>query len=165
MKIKALLASLLFAASCSASATVAHTGLFNVTTPDLSFSGIVLATIHLDSRNDLTGNVFSQETLSSPWLTLTLDHVVFTGVSLMSSSPWGAPSDSDPSATGFKFSNVDPGNYYLVASGHLEEGGTLPGQAMLGASYTVGAVPEPQFYAMLMAGLGLIGFAARKVKR
>lgn len=40
---------------------------------------------------------------------------------------------------------------------------TPPGGSYLGG-ISVAAVPEPETYAMLLAGLGLIGFSARRRK-
>lgn len=50
------------------------------------------------------------------------------------------------------------GNYYLEVSGSVigKNGGSYA------ADLNVAAVPEPETYAMLAAGLGLIGFASRR---
>jgi len=47
---------------------------------------------------------------------------------------------------------------------HLRFGGEAPNEFYL-AGMTVTAIPEPETYAMLLAGLGLLGFAARRRKR
>lgn len=39
-----------------------------------------------------------------------------------------------------------------------------PGDPYLSANFNVSAVPEPETYAMMLAGLGLLGFAARRKK-
>jgi len=40
--------------------------------------------------------------------------------------------------------------------------GSAAGQTFYGAELSVLAVPEPETYAMMLAGLGLLGFAARR---
>ena len=40
----------------------------------------------------------------------------------------------------------------------------IAGELVQGGQLYVAAVPEPESYAMLLAGLGLIGFAARRRK-
>lgn len=51
------------------------------------------------------------------------------------------------------FSNNDASNFY----------GYLSGRARVrGYSFIQAAVPEPETYAMLLAGLGLIGYTARR---
>ena len=55
------------------------------------------------------------------------------------------------------FGNLGPGNYYYEITG------TVLG--LKGVSYTVDSyispVPEPETYAMLLAGLGMVGFSVR----
>jgi hypothetical protein len=53
------------------------------------------------------------------------------------------------------------GNYYLQVNGMINGAGTLSGNIVLRAA----AVPEADTYAMLLAGLGLVGFVARRRKR
>lgn len=57
--------------------------------------------------------------------------------------------------------NLGAGQYHLDISGHL---GDAP--SIIGGQYSVALaalpVPEPETYAMLLAGLGLIGFSVRR---
>ena len=54
-------------------------------------------------------------------------------------------------------------NYFAVVSGDRLVGGPWsPGEGEIDA---IAAIPEPETYAMLLAGLGLIGFAARRRKQ
>ena len=53
-------------------------------------------------------------------------------------------------------------NYFTVASGDRLVGGFYsPGEGEIDA---IAAIPEPETYAMLLAGLGLLGFAAQRKK-
>lgn len=63
------------------------------------------------------------------------------------------------SSTGlnFSFDNLESGTYTLKASGTVASGFNI-----LITSYTVTPVPEPETYAMLLAGLGVMGAIARR---
>ena len=67
-----------------------------------------------------------------------------------------------PTGYSFAFNNVAAGTYLLSATGNNAFGATA-----VNATYTVTAapVPEPETYAMLMAGLGVVGFMARRKKK
>lgn len=72
--------------------------------------------------------------------------------------------DSSPLSTAdYKFGSgvFLPGNYYFTVSG--VGAGSLGGQYTFYAS-TLAPVPEPEAYAMLLAGLGLIGGIVRRRK-
>ncbi len=60
----------------------------------------------------------------------------------------------------FSFNNVASGTYKLWYSGFTNDTAI----ASLGGTFNVTAVPEPESYAMLMAGLGVLGFMARRKK-
>ena len=66
-------------------------------------------------------------------------------------------------ATGstFTFSNLGSGTYSLWASGQVLGGGFN----LVIAQYDVTPVPEPESYAMLLAGLGAMGVIARRRKK
>jgi len=57
-----------------------------------------------------------------------------------------------------ELSTLGAGNYYLQVTGQIlgASGGVY------GGSMNVTAVPEPETYAMLLAGLGLVGFIGRR---
>jgi len=61
----------------------------------------------------------------------------------------------------YNFNNVAAGNYVFSTWGTAS--GTYGGTYL--ASVAVAAVPEPESYAMLLAGLGLLGFVARRRSR
>lgn len=57
------------------------------------------------------------------------------------------------------YSNLAAGSYYLKVSGNVVSN---TGAAFSANGSLVSAVPEPGTYAMLLAGLGLLGFMARR---
>ena len=63
-----------------------------------------------------------------------------------------------PTGYNFTFSNVAAGDYALSVKG-LNDTATA-----VSATYSVTAVPEPETYAMMLAGLGAIGFMSRRRK-
>ncbi len=158
MKMKALVAGLLAAASFAASAET----VFSAPVVGSSFTNVKIGTISVTSLSDLTGSVFASDSIHfTPNFSLTLDQVTF------SSATVGNLVDTDTSVTGFSFSNVVAGYYDIFASGTLTATGQYSNLAVLGANYTVTAVPEPATYGMLLGGLGLVGAMAarRKAKK
>jgi hypothetical protein len=79
------------------------------------------------------------------------DTLITTGTSLMSGEMdvWSISSD-----------NLAAGNYYLQVSGNLvsDTGASFGGAVMLAP------VPEPETYGMMLGGLGILGFLARRRK-
>jgi hypothetical protein len=125
-----------------------------------SFSNLVVGTIHITGLSDLSGYFTAATDVSfGPSLNLTLDSVSFT------SGTVGSLIDSDLSATGFSFHNVAAGDYVVTASGTLANNGQMHNTAFVRANYEVSAVPEPETFAMLLAGLGLMGAIARRRSR
>lgn len=80
------------------------------------------------------------------------------------SSP-GAPIVLNPDS--FSHSTSLPiGNYYFLVSGDANGIGSPPFPSVINGIYDlnflVSSVPEPETYAMLLAGFGLVGLAARR---
>jgi hypothetical protein len=56
-------------------------------------------------------------------------------------------------------------HYYAFVGGATTRNGTLLTDPSIAYTLSVGAVPEPEEYAMMMAGLGLIGAMRRRRKQ
>ena len=153
MKLKFIVAGLLAAASFGASAATIYAPSPITTT---SFVDAVIGTITVGGMSNISGNVFAADSISFGPVSLSLDHVTFTGGGVTSLT------DLDPSAAGFNFHNVAAGTYTVVASGMLTPDGEVHKLALLGANYNVTAVPEPETYGMLLGGLAVLGAVARR---
>jgi hypothetical protein len=72
--------------------------------------------------------------------------------------------DLDKSSEGFSFKNVKAGTYYFAVAG--QHRGSLAGNYTFNLAATksnvVSSIPEPESYALLLSGLGLFGFLARR---
>lgn len=153
MKLNSLIAASAIAlASFGASADTITSG----PSVGASFSDLSIGTIHISSLSDLTGFFYAADHVGFPAFSLSLQAVTF------SSGTVGALTDLDVSASGFNFHNVAAGDYLVKASGNLTGPAQMPGVAFISADYTVTAVPEPETYAMLLAGLGVMGAIARR---
>lgn len=137
-----------------------------LTTPVLvaansTFSDVVLGTITLGTTSNLTGTLGSIDsavlTFGSFNFPVTFSSVTFSGSSLSGESYSSAVGGST-----FSFSNLLAGVYTLKASGEVGPLGTGGGGGLIAADYNIAAVPEPETYAMLLAGLGMMGFVARR---
>lgn len=158
MKLKSILgtaatAAVLAGASLSANAA---TGTIYAPPAGASFSDLVVGSIYVSSLSDLVGNFFGASAVTYGPFTLTLGSVTFTSGTVGTLS-----GDLDPTAAGFSFKNVAIGNYIVKATGYVT-GGQLPGTSLVAANYTVTPVPEPESYALFLAGLGLVGTIARR---
>lgn len=122
-----------------------------------TFTDASVGTIHIGSLSNLEGSFFAATSIGFPTFSLTLQSVTFLKTSGIS-----ALTDLDPSANNFSFQNVAAGDYLVKASGFLSGVAQVSNLAFVGANYSVTAVPEPEAFAMLLAGLGLIGTIGRR---
>jgi len=173
MKLKSLAFSTIAAVALASTVSSATASTLNATNSfqGTSFSDFVIGTIHIDSLSNLTGSLFAADSVTfNPFpglsFALKLDSVSFSSASV------GTLKNFAPLANGlavknvaagdFSFTNVAAGDYVVKATGSLLSNGQVNNFAFLGANYNVTAVPEPESYAMLLAGLGLMGAIARR---
>ncbi len=164
MKLKKTLSTAITAvALATAAAGASADTLTPVNVSGTSFTDLVIGTIHIGSLSNLTGSLFAADSVNFTFgpstFTLTLDKVTFTNGSV------GSLVDTDPLPQSFNFTNVAAGDYIVKASGTLSPTGQLHNSAFIGANYAVAAVPEPESYALLLAGLGVMGTIARRRSR
>lgn len=157
MKIKSLLSAALAATALSTTPLSASAATI-LADPFLgsSFSDLTIGTIHIGGTSNLSGNFFAASSVAFPGFSMSLQQVTFT------SGTVGSLTDLDPTPAVFNFHNVASGDYLVKASGFLSGPASIPYLAFVGANYTVTAVPEPESYAMLLAGLGLMGAIVRR---
>lgn len=155
MKTKLFAATVLAAASASAFA-VGPGPLGAIDNTPISISNIVPMGIFQDvysfsivNPGDLSGNVVAINFAGYNILGLT--------VTLQDSSFAVIGTDSSP-ATGFTFNNLAAGTYALNVLGFAtgNTGGFYSG------GFIATTVPEPETYALLLAGLGIVGFVASR---
>lgn len=160
MKIKSLIGSALaWGVLSGISFNAAAEQLTPVQFTGSSFNDLALGSITITGPSSLVGSVFAAESIGTQYGSFTLSKVSF------SSGTVGGLVDLDPSAAGFSFARVVAGTYAVLASGTLTTPGQIPGLGFIGVNYLVTAVPEPESYAMMLAGLGLLGFASRRRKQ
>lgn len=172
MKIKSLVVALVLAvagpaamanlASCGSGSTAIGAGstevFGNSFTSAQHFSDCFSFT--LGSSANAFGGTFELDPLS--YLNIDVKSVSLTGGSLLSTLV-----DYTPGT--FSFSNLVSGTYQLIVAGDVTKswGLGLP-VAYLGTLTThavVSPVPEPETYAMLLMGLGTVGWIARRRKK
>ncbi len=125
-----------------------------------SFTDAVIGTFTLDQTSNVTGSVIAATSVSWNGLTLPLQSVSFSFAGI------SGKTDLDTSANGFSYANLAAGTYQLLASGTLSGVGALNGAAIVGAQFSTTLVatpaPEPATYALMLAGIGALGFLARR---
>jgi PEP-CTERM motif-containing protein len=118
---------------------------------------------------------FSVESLSASNVGTISSSIGGTGFGTFGTSLWDVADDTGPLATGsvtnlsgfwfsvFSFAPLTTGSDYSI---HID-GVTLAGSetATYSGTMAVSAIPEPETYAMMLAGLGLMGFIARRRKQ
>lgn len=159
MNIKPFAAAVLAAISVPAFA-VGPGPLGTIDNTPISMSNIVPMGIFQDvysftlaNPGDLSGNVvaINFDGYNILGLTVTLQDSTFALIG----------TDATP-ATGFTFSNLAAGTYALNVLGFAT--GNAGGFYAGGMIATTAPVPEPETYALLLAGLGVVGFMAARRK-
>lgn len=107
-------------------------------------------------------NAGANATGSAPDVPLAFSWFKLTGVEVWSvkllNSSGVQVGATDYSTESFAFSNLAAGAYKLVVTTY----GNTNYKVTLSTAATATAVPENDAYAMMLAGLGLVGFAARR---
>lgn len=154
MNIKALASSAIIALSALAANAASSPAPVQVVGP--SFADVELASFTLSGVSNVTGSVgFSPYVLIAPGFQILLPHVSFSSVSVRNAAS-AIETMASWSGNDFTFAGLASGTYSLKA------GGSLMGTNYIGAQFSVIFVPEPETFAMLLAGLGLVGALARR---
>ena len=121
-----------------------------------SFADVELASFTLNGVSNVTGAVgFSPYVLMPSGFQILLPHVSFNSVSVRSAAS-ALDTMASWSGNDFTFASLASGTYSLRTSG------SLTGTNYIGAQFSVTLIPEPESFAMLLAGLGLVGALARR---
>ncbi len=155
MKLKPILAAAVLAVSAAAASAIpAGSTSFQFSSayqaPNSTFNDLAVGTINVvPALADISG---SFQAAVGSLFGMPLSSITLSSTSL------GVSYRSQSVLPDFSFSNVAAGSYTLFASGTTSAGmGTL-----IGAQGMVTAVPEPETYALMLAGLGAIGFMLRR---
>ncbi|WP_157991582.1 FxDxF family PEP-CTERM protein [Caldimonas tepidiphila] len=164
MKLKSTLAALALAVS-GASAFAADTTIaWNPTFSIGNFFGNYSTGDAVDERFGFTVHAPSYVTASLISNDLdTFSNFDFTSVSLNGNNFTNLGNNTSVSGTEVESwalgrTRLDPGTYYLTVNGTVDgtNGGAFSGMI------NVSPVPEPETYALMLAGLGVVGFLARR---
>jgi PEP-CTERM motif len=158
MKIQSIAAALALAAASSAAIAAGPGSLGTIDNMPVTISNIVpmgifqnVYSFSIADPGSLSGNVVAINfgAYNILGLTVTLQDTSFAVIG----------SDNTP-ADGFSFGNLAAGNYALNVLGLAEgsQGGFYAG----GMIAQTAPIPEPETYALMLAGLGIVGFIARR---
>ena len=144
--------SLIAAAVIAVSALNANAAPTSFTQVSGSFNDTLLGSINIPTLSNVAGGLGYILNFKIFGTNFNMPVVTFTGVSL------GVQTATADALNNFTFSGLAAGNYDLKVTGSVAGGGSN----FIQAQYTVTAVPEPETYDMLLAGLGLMGAIARR---
>ena len=151
MKIKVVAGALAVALSSFAASAVS-TSPVQVNGP--TFADYELGTFTLSGLSNVSGTLgFAPYVLIAPGFQIALPPVTFSSASVYNASPVFSMA-SAVSSNVFAFSGLTTGTYSLRASG------AVAGTNFIAAQFTVTSVPEPETFAMMLAGLALVGSMA-----
>ena len=154
MSIKALACAAVIALSTLVANATSSPAPIKVVGP--SFADVELASFTLSGISNVTGAVgFSPYVLMPSGFQILLPHVSFNSVSVRSAA-LALDTMASWSGNDFTFASLASGTYSLRTSG------SLMGTNYIGAQFSVTLIPEPESFAMLLAGLGLVGALARR---
>ena len=155
MKLKPIVAAALLASSLSAFA-VGPGNIGALTSTPVLIGDAVNPGIFFDFYNftlstasDVSGGIFS--------IPLPSYGISFLSVALFDNS-FSQIGSTDMSPTTFTFSGLAAGGYHLLVGGV----GTDTKGGIYAGAVVAQPVPEPETYAMMLAGLGALGFLARR---
>lgn len=169
--IRKLLAATLLAGTAFSASAQTKTALELVTGQDFYLTCVFNGPDGITALSNLVGSIFASPSFNTGLGSkIALQAVTFTTVTFIRNDGSHDPSvgsiDLDNSLTGFSFRDIGPrtaqehnsagGNYFVKVGGYLSGPSPLPGVALIGINYTVTPVPEPESFAMLLAGLGLL---------
>jgi hypothetical protein len=146
MKTKIFAATVLAAASASAFALSTPLGTIDNSTVVIGNPMVAVPfffdsfTFSLAAPGDISGGTFS---VGITGFTAVLQDATFAAIGI----------DTNPN-DGFSFAGLAAGNYSLNFLGTSTPGGAYGG--------VLTAVPEPETYALMLAGLGIVGFVAAR---
>lgn len=125
-----------------------------------TFNDVVLADINLFGPSNLTGFTTFVDSYNMLGNTYPLPTVTFSSVSLYFNSALA----STQVGSAFNFANLGAGSYSLRTSGIVNPAPGTANIAYVAAQLQITPVPEPETFAMLLAGLGVMGAIARRRK-
>jgi hypothetical protein len=164
MKIKSIIAAALLVASASSFAATYHLGTLGAGETYLSGSStsnvLVANGSFLDIYNFSLVSLsdFDADATTLNFRRFQINNTTF-GYTLFDSA--NTVLSTGNSSSGFSLSSLASGPYYLEVSGFA----TGANGGLYNGALTVTPVPEPETFAMLLAGLGLMGTIARRRRK
>jgi hypothetical protein len=137
---------------------------FNASEPGNADNGITLNTLTFSAYTPTGVNIFSGSLAAPVSYANTFNGVGNSGFVFGLDAPQSAAFQAAVATSGFAFSSIVAG---LSASASQATGGneTFFISSADGLTPPTGVVPEPQTYALLLAGLGAVGFVVKRRQR